>query len=130
MWHVHAGFIGNITAALTRNISALLLRFIMTDLFGHINACLTRNIFAGRSWNIHTIFDRHILTNLILNRLLYNFGNIIAYSPLLSSTIINILRIALPLGNINTILLRNFITFLGGFIVANLLVLDLRANFL
>merc|ERR1711915_740416 len=107
MWHVHAGFIGNITTTLTSNIGALLLRFIMADLFSYIYTCLTRNILAGRSWNIYTIFDRHILTNLILNRLLYNFRSVIAYSPLLCTTIIYILGIALPLSNIYTMLLRD-----------------------
>merc|ERR1712142_465837 len=90
----------------------------MADLFSHIYTCLTRNIFAGCSWNIHTIFNRYI------------FGNIITYSPLLSTTIIYILCIALSLSNINTMLLRNFITFLRRFIMTNLLVMDPRANFL
>merc|ERR1712215_626768 len=130
IWHIHTGFIRNVTTTLTSNIGALLLRFIMADLFSYIYTCLTRNILAGRSWNIHTIFDRHILTNLILNRLLYNFRSVIAYSPLLSTTIIYIFCIALPLSDINTMLLRDFITFLRRFIMANLLVMNLRANFL
>ena len=130
MWNVHAGFIRNITTTLTSNIGALLLRFIVANLFSYIYTGLTRNILAGRSWNIYTIFDRYILTDLILNRLLYNFRNIIAYSPLLSPTIIYVLRKALPLCYISTMLFRNFIAFFRWFIMATFLVMDLSANFL
>merc|ERR1719309_1596017 len=102
----------------------------MADLLRNIYTSFARNILACCPWNIHTIFDRNILTNLILNRLLYNFRNIITYSPLLSSTIIYILCIALLFSYINTMLFRDFIAFFGWFIMTYFLVMDLGANFL
>jgi hypothetical protein len=145
-WNIPAFFTSNISADLTWNIMAFLpgdilaslscdgVAFISGNIFADLTwnflACFPGNIFTYFPWDFMAALLRFIPTSLMRNLTLNHLRNIIAFHPWDISAFLNILGVALPVHNIQAVLLRHVLALLGGHVPALHLIVDLLAHLL
>merc|ERR1719341_1893903 len=145
-WNIPAFFPGNISAHLSRNITALFPGYILARLPGHGTAFISRNISAGLTGNLLACFPSNIFThlprdllaallrliptNLMRNSTFNHLRKIFALHLRNIPALLDILGVALPVHNVKAVLLGHVAALLGCHIPALNRVVELLADLL